>query len=38
MQIDLPVVWAFIIGLGVFIYVMLDGFDLGIGLDRKSVV
>ncbi|ACD20067.1 cytochrome d ubiquinol oxidase subunit II [Paraburkholderia phytofirmans] len=32
MQIDLPVVWAFIIGLGVFIYVMLDGFDLGIGL------
>ncbi|WP_321967870.1 cytochrome d ubiquinol oxidase subunit II [Burkholderia cepacia] len=32
MQIDLPVVWAVIIGLGVFIYVMLDGFDLGIGL------
>ncbi len=32
MQIDLPVVWAAIIGLGVFIYVMLDGFDLGIGL------
>jgi cytochrome bd ubiquinol oxidase subunit II len=32
MQIDLPVIWAAIIGLGVFIYVMLDGFDLGIGL------
>ncbi|WP_447777930.1 cytochrome d ubiquinol oxidase subunit II [Variovorax boronicumulans] len=32
MQIDLPVVWAAIIGLAVFIYVMLDGFDLGIGL------
>jgi len=32
MQIDLPVVWAAIIGLGVFLYVVLDGFDLGIGL------
>ncbi len=32
MQIDLPVIWASVIGLGVFIYVMLDGFDLGIGL------
>lgn len=32
MQIDLPVIWAAIIGLGVFIYVMLDGFDLGVGL------
>ena len=32
MSIDLPVIWAAIIGLGVFIYVMLDGFDLGIGL------
>ncbi|ADG19532.1 cytochrome d ubiquinol oxidase subunit II [Paraburkholderia atlantica] len=30
--IDLPIVWACIIGLGVFIYVLLDGFDLGIGL------
>ncbi|AJP56279.1 cytochrome d ubiquinol oxidase subunit II [Pandoraea vervacti] len=41
MHIDLPVVWAAIIGLGVFIYVVLDGFDLGIGLlfpffDSKS--
>ena len=32
MHIDLAVVWAAIIGLGVFIYVALDGFDLGIGL------
>ncbi|WP_420994610.1 cytochrome d ubiquinol oxidase subunit II [Cupriavidus sp. 30B13] len=32
MSIDLPVIWAAIIGLGVFIYVVLDGFDLGIGL------
>lgn len=32
MNIDLPVVWAGIIGLGLFLYVMLDGFDLGIGL------
>jgi len=31
MHIDLPMVWAAIIGLGVFLYVMLDG-DLGIGL------
>ncbi|APG05795.1 cytochrome d ubiquinol oxidase subunit II [Luteibacter rhizovicinus DSM 16549] len=32
MHIDLPVIWAAIIGFGVFLYVMLDGFDLGIGL------
>ena len=32
MQIDLPMVWAAIIGLGVFLYVVLYGFDLGIGL------
>lgn len=32
MTIDLPVVWAAIIALGLFLYVMLDGFDLGIGL------
>ncbi|MBB5357097.1 cytochrome d ubiquinol oxidase subunit II [Rhodanobacter sp. ANJX3] len=32
MHIDLPMIWAGIIGLGVFIYVLLDGFDLGIGL------
>src|SRR5260370_4388559 len=32
MTIDLPTIWAGIIGLGVFVYVLLDGFDLGIGL------
>ena len=32
MTIDLPAVWAGIIGLGVLLYVLLDGFDLGIGL------
>jgi cytochrome d ubiquinol oxidase subunit II len=32
MHIDLPMVWAGIIALGVFLYVLLDGFDLGIGL------
>ena len=32
MHIDLPIIWAGIIGLGVFLYVLLDGFDLGIGL------
>src|ERR1700739_1230339 len=32
MTIDLSIIWAGIIGLGVFLYVLLDGFDLGIGL------
>ena len=32
MQLDLTIVWAFIIVLAVFIYVVLDGFDLGIGI------
>lgn len=30
--IDLPLVWAGILVLAVFIYVVLDGFDLGIGM------
>jgi len=29
---DLPVVWAFILAFAVFAYVVLDGFDLGIGI------
>jgi cytochrome d ubiquinol oxidase subunit II len=29
---DLATVWAFIIALAVFIYVVLDGFDLGLGI------
>ncbi|MBW8368397.1 MAG: cytochrome d ubiquinol oxidase subunit II [Arenimonas sp.] len=32
MTIDLSVIWALIIFLAVFIYVVLDGFDLGIGI------
>ena len=32
MTIDLPTIWAGITGLVVLLYVLLDGFDLGIGL------
>ncbi len=32
MIIDLTTIWAFIIFLAVFVYVVLDGFDLGIGI------
>jgi cytochrome d ubiquinol oxidase subunit II len=32
MTLDLPVVWAFIIAFAVFAYVVMDGFDLGIGI------
>ncbi len=32
MNFDLTVIWALIIALAVFIYVVLDGFDLGIGI------
>ncbi|GBQ80998.1 cytochrome bd ubiquinol oxidase subunit II [Gluconacetobacter johannae DSM 13595] len=32
MGIDLPLVWAIIIAFGVLMYVVMDGFDLGIGL------
>ena len=28
----LPTIWAAIIGIGVLVYVVLDGFDLGIGM------
>ncbi|AOA58930.1 cytochrome d ubiquinol oxidase subunit II [Acinetobacter larvae] len=31
-MIDLSLIWVGIIGLGVLIYVVLDGFDLGIGI------
>ncbi|GJD64390.1 cytochrome d ubiquinol oxidase subunit II [Methylobacterium frigidaeris] len=30
--LDLPTLWAFIIAFAVFAYVVMDGFDLGIGL------
>ncbi|RIA37274.1 cytochrome bd-I ubiquinol oxidase subunit 2 apoprotein [Hephaestia caeni] len=32
MGIDLPLIWAIIIGFGVMMYVIMDGFDLGIGI------
>ncbi len=32
MAFDLPMVWAFIIAFAVLAYVILDGFDLGIGI------
>lgn len=32
MGIDLPLIWAVIIIFGVMMYVVMDGFDLGIGM------
>lgn len=32
MAFDLPTVWAFIIAFAVFAYVVMDGFDLGLGM------
>src|SRR5713226_5262981 len=32
MEWDLPLIWAAIIGLAVAMYVVLDGFDLGVGI------
>lgn len=32
LEYDLPLIWAVIIGVAVALYVLLDGFDLGIGL------
>jgi cytochrome d ubiquinol oxidase subunit II len=32
MGIDLPLIWALIIGFGLMMYVIMDGFDLGIGI------
>ena len=31
-MIDFVPLWTVILGLGVFLYVMLDGFDLGVGI------
>lgn len=33
---DVTVIWAAIIALGLFMYVVLDGFDLGIGIVFRS--
>ncbi|MCA8900374.1 MAG: cytochrome d ubiquinol oxidase subunit II [Hyphomonas sp.] len=32
MSLDLPLIWAFILAIGVMMYVLLDGFDLGVGI------
>lgn len=32
MTFDLPTIWAFIIAFAVFAYVVMDGFDLGLGM------
>jgi cytochrome d ubiquinol oxidase subunit II len=32
MSLDLPLIWAVVIALAVFLYVSLDGFDLGVGI------
>jgi len=32
MALDLVPIWTLILGLGVFMYVLLDGFDLGVGI------
>ena len=32
MGIDLPLIWAIIILFGVMMYVIMDGFDLGVGI------
>jgi cytochrome d ubiquinol oxidase subunit II len=32
MQLDLPLIWAGIIAFAVFMYVLMDGFDLGVGI------
>jgi cytochrome d ubiquinol oxidase subunit II len=32
MHLDLPLIWAALIALAVLFYVMLDGFDLGVGI------
>ncbi len=31
-NLDLPLIWAAILALAVFLYVLLDGFDLGVGI------
>lgn len=30
--LDLPLIWGFLIAIAVFLYVFLDGFDLGVGI------
>ena len=37
MELHLPVIWALIIAFAILMYVMLDGFDLGIGILFGSI-
>ncbi|MEJ2516031.1 MAG: cytochrome d ubiquinol oxidase subunit II [Gammaproteobacteria bacterium] len=30
--LDLPMIWAFLLSVAVFMYILLDGFDLGVGI------
>ena len=32
MTLDLPLIWAALIAFAVFAYVLMDGFDLGVGI------
>ena len=32
MSLDLPFIWACLIAIAVFMYVVMDGFDLGVGI------
>ncbi len=32
MMLDYPLIWGFLIAVAIFAYVVLDGFDLGIGI------
>jgi cytochrome d ubiquinol oxidase subunit II len=32
MSLDLPLIWAGVIAIAVLMYVLLDGFDLGVGI------
>ncbi|RZI39474.1 ubiquinol oxidase subunit II, partial [Herbaspirillum sp. HC18] len=32
MSIDLTLIWALLIATAVFLYVVMDGFDLGVGI------
>lgn len=31
-MINLTMIWALIIGFGVMMYILMDGFDLGVGI------
>jgi len=32
MTLDIPLIWAILIATAVFLYVAMDGFDLGVGI------